>query len=315
MVWILGGDFSMGSHDPRGMMCGGPDAMDDARPIVRVHVDGFWMDETDVTNEEFEKFVQATGYITIAEQSPKPEQFPQVPKEMLVPGSLVFTAPAHPVRLDDYRQWWRYQEGASWRHPEGPNSDIKERSNYPVVQIAYDDAVAYARWAGKRLPTEAEWEFAARGGLSGKPYVWGDDLRPAGKWMANTFQGEFPVKDTGEDGFAGVAPVKSFPPNGYGLYDMAGNVWQWCHDWYRNDSYARLAVRGGVVPNPQGPAESFDPTAPAERKRVQRGGSFLCTDQYCTRYMVGSRGRGEETTGSNHLGFRCVRDPDLKSRQ
>ena len=175
------------------------------------------------------------------------------------------------------------------------------------MQIAYDDAVAYAKWAGKRLPTEAEFEFAARGGLSGKLYAWGDELKPGGKWMANIYQGQFPVKDSGEDGFAGIAPVAQFPPNGYGLYDMAGNVWEWCSDWYRPDYYAQLALAGGVARNPQGPDTPFDPAEPTEKKRVHRGGSFLCTDQYCTRYMVGTRGKGEISTGSNHLGFRCAR--------
>lgn len=307
MVWIPGGEFSMGSEDPRELSCGGPGMMPDARPIHRVRVDSFWMDETEVTNRQFEKFVMATGYVTIAEQAPRPEEFPQAPRESLVAGSLVFTPPAAPVSLDDYRRWWRYQKGASWRHPAGPESNVKGRESYPVVHIAYPDAVAFARWAGKRLPTEAEWEFAARGGLSGKVYAWGDDLRPQGKWMANTFQGRFPMKDTGEDGFAGIAPVKSFPANGYGLYDMAGNVWEWCSDWYRADYYNDLAAKEGTARNPQGPPSSFNPDAPGEKQRVQRGGSFLCTDQYCTRYMVGTRGKGEINTSSNHVGFRCVR--------
>jgi formylglycine-generating enzyme len=315
MAWIPGGEFSMGSEDPRGMMYGGSSSMADARPIHRVHVNGFWMDETEVTNEQFEKFVKATGHITIAEQTPKAEEFPYVPDERLVAGSLVFTPASSPVTLDDYLQWWRYQKGANWRHPEGTDSNIKGHEKYPVVHIAYDDAAAYAKWAGKRLSTEAEWEFAARGGLSGKVYAWGNDLRPNGKWMANTFQGHFPVKDTGEDGFAGIAPVKSFPSNGYGLYDMAGNVWEWCSDWYRADYYAQLAAQGGVARNPQGPTRSLDPDAPTENKRVQRGGSFLCTDQYCTRYMVGTRGKGEVTTGSNHVGFRCVREVIVKQPQ
>jgi formylglycine-generating enzyme required for sulfatase activity len=204
--------------------------------------------------------------------------------------------------------------GANWRHPEGPQSNIKGKADYPVVHIAYPDAVAYAKWAGKRLPTEAEWEFAARGGLSGKTYFWGDQLRPGGKFMANTYQGRFPVKDTGEDGFTGSSPVKSFPPNGYGLYDMAGNVWQWCSDWYRPDYYAQLTAVGGVTRNPQGPGSPFDPSEPSEKKRAQRGGSFLCTDQYCTRYMMGSRGKGEVNTGCNHLGFRCVKDAETAAK-
>jgi sulfatase modifying factor 1 len=307
MVWIPGGEFSMGSQDTRQMMCGGPDAMSDARPIHRVYIDGFWMDETEVTNEQFEKFVNATHYITIAEQTPKREEFPGVSPENLVPGSLLFTPTSTPVSLNDYRQWWRYEKGANWRHPEGPDTNLNGRKKYPVVHVAYQDALQYAKWAGKRLPSEAEWEFAARGGFAGKPYAWGDDFRPDNKWMANTFQGRFPMKDTGEDGFAGVAPVKSFPPNAYGLYDVAGNVWEWCSDWYRADYYRQLVAQGNVARNPTGPTSSFDPAAPMEKKRVQRGGSFLCTDQYCTRYMVGTRGKAEVSTSSNHAGFRCVR--------
>jgi formylglycine-generating enzyme required for sulfatase activity len=212
------------------------------------------------------------------------------------------------VPLDNYFQWWTYVHGADWRHPAGPGSSIEGKGNHPVTQVAYEDAVAYAAWAGKRLPTEAEWEFAARGGLAQKRYAWGDELKPGGKWMANIWEGRFPVKDTGDDGFAGVAPVAQYAPNGYGLYDVAGNVWEWTSDWYRPDTYAERA-KAGVAHNPQGPSSSFDPTEPGEKKRVLRGGSFLCTDQYCTRYMVGTRGKGEVTSGSNHLGFRCVLVP------
>ena len=307
MVWIPGGEFSMGSNDPRGALCGGPDSMGDARPVHRVYVDGFWMDTTEVTNAQFRQFVKATGYVTIAERKPTQEEFPTAPPENLVAGSTVFTLTPDAVPLNDHFQWWRYQKGANWRHPEGPESDLKGRDTYPVVHIAYDDAVAYALWAGKRLPTEAEFEFAARGGLSGKLYAWGDELRPGGKWMANTFQGKFPVKDSGEDGFSGIAATAQFPPNGYGLYDMAGNVWEWVSDWYRPDTFATLAAQGGVARNPTGPDTPFDPAEPTEKKHVHRGGSFLCTDQYCTRYMVGTRGKGESSTGSNHLGFRCVK--------
>ncbi len=308
MVWIPGGEFSMGSDDPTVSLCGGKDAMPDARPIHRVYVDGLWMDKTEVTNAQFEAFVKATGYATIAEQTPKAEDFPGARPEDLVPGSIVFAPPDTAVPLDNYMQWWTYLKGANWRHPDGKGSDLRGRESYPVVHVAYADAEAYAKWAGKRLPTEAEWEFAARGGLSGQLYAWGDELKPGGKWAANIFEGKFPNNDTGEDGFKGLAPVAQFAPNGYGLYDVAGNVWEWCADWYRADTYEHDAAHG-VVRNPQGPAESYDPTEPGAKKRLHRGGSFLCTDQYCTRYMVGTRGKGEVDSGTNHLGFRCVQVP------
>ena len=308
MVWIPGGEFSMGSDQAGEALCDLPGVTRDAQPIHRVYVDGFWMDTTEVTNEDFEKFVKATAYVTIAERAPTKEEFPDAPPENLVAGSTVFTPTAGPVPLHDHYRWWRYEKGASWRHPEGPRTDLEGKRSHPVVHIAYDDAVAYARWAGKRLPTEAEFEFAARGGLTGKRYPWGDELKPDGRWMANIYQGEFPVRNTGEDGFSGPAPVKSFPPNGYGLYDVAGNVWEWCSDWYRPDYYALLADAGGVARNPRGPSTPFDPAEPTEKKRAYRGGSFLCTRQYCTRYLVGTRGKGEVTSGSNNLGFRCVRD-------
>ncbi len=298
----------MGSTAETESLCGQPGLTRDALPVHRVYVDGFWMDATEVTNEEFEKFARATGYITIAERMPTEEEFPNVPRENLVAGSTVFTPTPHPVPLNDFFQWWRYEKGANWRHPEGPESDLKGREKFPVVHIAYDDAIAFAKWAGKRLPTEAEWEFAARGGSAGEVYSWGNDLKSGGKWMANIYQGRFPVEDKGEDGFAGIAPVAQFPANGYGLHDMAGNVWEWCSDWYRPDAYAGQSDSRAAVRNPQGPDSSFDPSEPTEKKRVHRGGSFLCTDQYCTRYMVGTRGKGEVTTGSNHLGFRCVKD-------
>jgi len=307
MVWIPGGEFSMGAEDPRRLEHGGQEPMADARPIHRVYVDGFWMDTTEVTNEDYEKFVEATGYVTVAELTPSAEDFPGAPKENLVAGSVVFTPPDHPVPLDNLYQWWSYVPGASWHYPYGPESDLEGRENNPVVHVAYEDAVAYAAWAGKRLPTEAEWEFAARGGLSGQVYAWGEELNPDARWMANTHQGSFPHTDHAEDGFQGVAGVAQFPPNGYGLYDMSGNVWEWVSDWYRHDTYSQLAATGGVAKNPQGPDTPFDPAEPTEKKRVHRGGSFLCTEQYCTRYMIGTRGKGEHSTGSGHLGFRCVR--------
>ncbi len=310
MVWIPGGEFSMGCDDPRGGLCGGNEPMDDARPIHRVHVDGFWMDRTEVTNAQFRRFVDATGYVTTAEQKPTPEQFPDAPVENLVPGSAVFTPTDGPVPLQEFLRWWRYEPGANWRHPAGPESNLDGRDAHPVVHVSYDDAAAYARWAGKRLPTEAEFEFAQRGGHAGQRFAWGDEMTPAGKWMANIYQGEFPLvgKDAGEDGFRGIAPVAQFPANGYGLHDMTGNVWEWCSDWYRPDYYEGCAARG-TVRNPKGPGESYDPQEPGMPKRVHRGGSFLCTDQYCTRYITGTRGKGEVSTASNHLGFRCVAAP------
>jgi formylglycine-generating enzyme required for sulfatase activity len=263
------------------------------------------MDRTEVTNEEFARFVQATGYVTVAERTPTAEEFPTAPRESLVAGSVVFDPPARPVPLADRLRWWSYVVRASWRHPLGPGSDLRGRERYPVVHVAFEDALAYATWAGKRLPTEAEFEFAARGGLTGKAYAWGDELRPGGRWMANTFQGSFPDHDSGDDGWKGIGPVASFPPNGYGLFDVAGNVWEWVNDWYRPDAYAADAAHG-IARNPRGPADSLDPSEPGVPKRVQRGGSFLCSSQYCTRYLVGSRGKGEPSSGANHLGFRCV---------
>ena len=296
-------------HDQVGMQ-----ATHDSRPIHRVYVDGFWMDKTDVTNAEFARFVAATHYVTEAERTPKPEDFPGAPPENLVAGSVVFAPPDHPVALNNYLQWWTYVKGANWRHPDGPESNIKGKDNYPVVQVSYDDASAYAKWAGKRLPTEAEWEFAARGGLTGKPFVWGDTFKPNNRYMANTFQGHFPDKNSDDDGYSSTSPVIKFPPNGYGLYDMAGNVWQWTSDWYRPDYYQQLAAAGAVTRNPTGPDSSLDPEERGVNKRVMRGGSYLCTDQYCSRYMVGTRGKGETSTGTNHLGFRCVKpNPPMKS--
>jgi formylglycine-generating enzyme required for sulfatase activity len=298
----------MGAADPPGMDRVGMQATEDSRPIHRVYVDGFWMDRTAVTNGQFAAFVAATTYVTLAERTPTQEEYPGAPADRLVAGSVVFAPPGHPVPLDSHFRWWSYAKGANWRHPEGPSSTLIGRDAYPVVHVAYEDALAYATWAGKRLPTEAEWEFAARGGLSGKPFAWGDEFRPGRRWMANTHQGHFPDHDTGEDAHVGLTAVAQYPPNGYGLYDMAGNVWQWVSDWYRPDYYRELAA-AGVARNPTGPTSSFDPAEPHERKRVQRGGSYLCTDQYCSRYAIGTRGKGDVSTGTNHLGFRCVRSP------
>lgn len=274
---------------------------DDARPIHEVEVSGFWMDRTPVTNAEFARFVKATGYVTVAERKPDPKDFPGVPADKLMPGSLVFHSPPRAVPLDDVSQWWDWVPGACWRHPEGPKSKLAGRWNHPVVQVCWEDAAAYARWARKRLPTEAEWEYAARGGLKQQPYVWGREFAPRGKQMANTWQGHFPDRNSAKDGYARTSPVRAFPPNRFGLYDMAGNVWEWCADWYRPDYYAHSPRT-----NPRGPADSFDPGEPGMPKRVQRGGSFLCSDQYCSRYMPGGRGKGAPDTGASHVGFRCV---------
>ncbi len=297
MVWIPGGRFWMGTNH-----------MEDAQPVHQVEVKGFWMDRNDVTNQEFAAFVKATGYVTIAERPLDPKEFPNLGSDELAPGSVVFTPPDHPVSLEHPLVWWSFVRGANWRHPNGPGSDLRGKAKYPVVQVAWPDAVAYAKWTGKRLPTEAEWEFAARGGRDRQDYPWGNDFRPNGKWMANTFQGHFPDHNTAEDGYSGIAPVETFPPNNYGLYDMAGNVWQWVSDWYRPDYYAELSQKGTVAVNPQGPSDSFDPQERGVAKRVQKGGSYLCTDQYCERYIAGSRGKGDPETGTNHLGFRCVRE-------
>jgi len=309
MQWIPGGEFSLGCLDPRAIPHGGPDPMADARPIHRVHVDGFWMDATEVTNAQFAAFVAATGYITVAERVPRAEDFPDAPPENLVAGSVVFTPPAEAVPLADHLRWWAYVKGADWRHPFGPESSIEGREREPVVHVAFEDADAYARWAGKRLPTEAEWECAARGGLAGALYPWGNDFQPDGRWMANTWQGRFPTENTAADGFTGLAPVGSFPPNAYGLHDMSGNVWEWCADWYRPDTYAKALASGAVATNPRGPESSFDPQEPGQAKRVQRGGSYLCSESYCARYIVGSRGKGEISSATNHIGFRCVKAP------
>jgi formylglycine-generating enzyme len=298
MVWVPGGTFWMGCEG-----CGMPDAL----PVHVVEVDDFWMDRTPVTNTEFQKFIAATGYVTVAERPLKASDYPGVSKDLLVPGSAVFNPTSKPVPLDNPLQWWRYTPGASWKHPQGSTSSVRGREQHPVVHVAFEDVSAYAKWAGKRLPTEAEFEFAARGGLDRNLYPWGNDLKPQNKPVANTWQGQFPASDSGEDGYTGTSPVEAFPANGFGLYDMGGNVWQWCADWYRPDYYASLAATGQMTRNPQGPGDSFDPQEPGAVKRVLKGGSYLCTDQYCARYLVGSRGKAEVTSGASNLGFRLVR--------
>ena len=309
MVWIPGGEFSMGSKRESESLCSIGGITQDATPIHQVYVDGFWMDKTEVTNEQFKKFVDATGYVTVAEQQLSVEEFPNVPLEDLMAGSVVFTPTSNKVDLNNYLQWWRFVKGANWKHPDGPNSSIVDKWNFPVVHIAFEDAQAYAKWAGKRLPTEAEWEFAARGGKTGELYSWGNTLTINGKFQANIFQGDFPVEkgDSAEDGFAGIAPVAQYATNSYGLYDMAGNVWEWVNDWYSSEYYQELSQLGKVAVNPKGPKAPYDSRGGNELKRVHRGGSFLCTSEYCSKYLVGTRGNGEIKSATNHLGFRCVK--------
>lgn len=308
MVKIPAGEFMMGAVD------GDPHARPDESPRHKVAVEAFWMDQTEVTNAQFRKFVEATKYVTTAERKPDweelkkqlPEGTEKPPEEMLVAGSIVFSPPKQAVPLNDASMWWAFTPGADWRHPLGPGSSIEGKDEYPVVQVSWDDANAYAKWAGKRLPTEAEWEWAARGGLVDKIYAWGAEDVNEGKPKANTFEGHFPDRDDAKDGFAGIAPIKQFAPNGYGLYDMAGNVWEWCSDWYRNDYYATCAKQD-ISHNPTGPADSFDPEEPTISKRVQRGGSFLCHDSYCASYRASARMKTSPDTGLSHSGFRCVR--------
>jgi formylglycine-generating enzyme required for sulfatase activity len=315
MVWIPAGDFFMGNDQRL--------SRPNERPAHRVRLSGFWMDQHHVTNAEFRRFVEATGYITTAERKPdwetiRVQVFPDTPKpadDQLIAGAMVFVGTPEPVPLNDWTQWWRFVPGANWQHPQGPQSNIDGKDNHPVVQVSYEDAQAYAHWAGKRLPTEAEWEFAARGGLSKSNYAWGNEFNPNGKKMANTFEGTFPVVTTKTLGIAGTTPVQSFPPNGYGLYDMAGNAWQWVADWYRSDAFQieakRLAESGQrVVENPQGPADSYDietRTGPENApSRVIRGGSFLCSEEYCTSYRPSARRGNDPFNPMSHIGFRLV---------
>ncbi len=316
-MWIRGGEFLMGNDS-----AGTPRI---EQPAHRVHVDGFWMDATEVTNADFRRFVDATGYLTTAENAPTLEEImaqvapgtPPPPKEALVAASLVFSPPQQAVPLDNARAWWSWMPGASWRHPEGPGSSIDGRDDHPVVHVSWYDAASYATWAGKRLPTEAEWEFAARGGLGGKRYVWGDAPLSDEEPQANIWQGEFPHKNLKADGFDRTAPVKSFAPNGYGLYDMAGNVWEWCADWYHPAAYQmRLEeTKDTAVVNPHGPSQSFNTLDPYAPSRVNRGGSFLCHKSYCEAYRPSARRGTAADTGMSHVGFRCVKsDTVTKAR-
>lgn len=315
MMWVPGGEFLMGTDSKL--------AQPNERPAHKVRVHGFWMDQHHVTNAEFRTFVKATGYVTTAEKKPDwetlkvqlPPGTPRPPANVLVAGAMVFTGTTGPASLDDYAQWWRFAPGANWRHPNGPNSTIDDKQDHPVVQVSYEDAQAYAKWTGKRLPTEAEWEFAARGGLEQATYAWGNDFAPDGQQMANVWQGQqqqaFPVVSPKAGGALGTSPAGTFPPNGYGLSDMTGNAWQWVADWYRADAFVRQA-KGASPTNPQGPADSFDPSEPGTPvnapKHVTRGGSFLCNESYCLSYRPSARRGTDPYTSMSHLGFRLVLD-------
>jgi formylglycine-generating enzyme len=307
MVWIAGGTFEMGSEA----------FYPEERPVHGVTIDGFWADRYAVTNEEFARFVDATGYVTIAERTPSAEDFPGAPPENLVAGSMVFQRRSGAVDLRNYANWWAWVPGASWRHPTGPHSSLDGLARHPVVHVAYDDAYTYARWAGKDLPTEAEWEFAARGGLEGATFTWGNEEFPGGKAMTNSWQGEFPWQNLLIDGYEGTSPVGSFPPNGYGLYDMAGNVWEWTSDWYEprgSNPAVKSCCMGSVNPRVISPEKSYDPRQPQFRipRKVVKGGSYLCAPNYCLRYRPAARQPQMIDTGMAHIGFRCVvRDASL----
>ena len=316
MVWVPAGEFTRGWD--------GSEGRPDERPAHRVRVNGFWIDTTEVTNAQFRAFVNATGYVTTAERpvdweemkKQVPPDTPKPPDEVLAPGSLVFTPPDHPVDLRDFSQWWTWMHGADWRHPEGPDSSIEGKDNHPVVHVSWADAVAYCKWARKRLPTEAEWERAARFGHDGERYTWGNELTPDGRHMANIWQGKFPHLNTSDDGFERAAPVKSFPPTDLGLYDMAGNVWEWTADQFRPDTYAKRVSEigeGGGCSNPKGPSTTADPRNPhAPDSRVQKGGSFLCHADYCSSYRPSAKMATPPDTGMSHLGFRCVMTPQMQ---
>jgi formylglycine-generating enzyme len=312
MVYIPGGTFEMGGDNEQ--------ASADEYPKHTVQLSAFYMDATEVTNAQFKKFVDATGYITTAEKKPDWEELkktlpPGTEKpadSLLVAASLVFKTSNGPVDLNDYSQWWSWVKGADWKHPQGPASDIKGKDNYPVVHVSWDDAMAYCKWAGKRLPTEAEWEFAARGGLINNIYPWGNEPVNSGKPKTNSWEGKFPYHNEKKDGYITSAPVKSFTPNGYGLYDMAGNVWEWCSDLYNHDYYHSL--KGKTTVNPTGPDKSYDPQEPGTAKRSLRGGSFLCNDTYCSGYRVARRMKSSPDTGLEHTGFRCVKEVSSKNK-
>jgi sulfatase modifying factor 1 len=300
MIWIPGGTFRMGSDKH----------YSEEAPVHRVSVNGFWMDQTPVTNRQFKEFVRATGHVTFAEIPPDPKNYPGALPHMLYAGSLVFTPPNHPVDLKNWSEWWSFMRGADWRHPYGPKSNISALDNHPVVHIAVADALAYAKWAGKDLPTEAEWEFAARGGLDGAEFAWGDEFVLDGQHRANTWQGNFPHENRCDDGFARTSPVTEFPPNGYGLYDMIGNVWEWTADWY-SQRHQTVAPKACCVPeNPRGGREdqSYDPALPRIKipRKVLKGGSHLCAPNYCRRYRPAARHVEAVDTSTTHVGFRCV---------
>jgi formylglycine-generating enzyme required for sulfatase activity len=303
MVWIPGGTFRMGSEA----------WYPEERPVHSVTVDGFWMDDHQVTVAEFRRFVKATGYVTLAERPLDPADYPDAVPELLVSGALVFQGTSGPVPLNDYRQWWAYVPGATWDRPEGPGSDVAGRDRHPVTQVAYEDAEAYARWAGKELPSEAEWEFAARGGLDQATYPWGDEFAPRGRMMANTWQGEFPWQNHETDGYRGTSPVKTFPPNGYGLYDMAGNVWEWTSDFFtpRHPDEAEHSCCAPRNPRVLSPDGSYEVGRPGETipRRVTKGGSHLCAPNYCHRYRPAARQGEAVDTSTGHIGFRCIVRP------